>query len=167
MWTAPNKKNKNLATSVPIRTESTALLGVNMTIKWRFSSTVLIDSSFFSCTLCFVLFFSARGPLCPVCGCVCRSWKAEESNVGGSFPGSCRGAHPSGPGDVHCVRSGNGWISQGQQDLVAHGGNSEVGWIHICSLLFTLYIQRVEVTDVTVSAWIIQLFDKCSEFYTD
>ena len=56
-----------------------------------------------------------------MCGSVCRSGKAEESNPGGSFPGSCCGAHPAGVGDVHSVGGGNGRIPQGQQNPAAHG----------------------------------------------
>lgn len=70
---------------------------------------------------------AAGGSLRAVCGGVCRSGAAEEPNPGGAFLGSCCGAHPAGPGDVHRVRGGHGGIPEGQQDPAAHGRDAGRG----------------------------------------
>lgn len=75
-----------------------------------------------------------------MCGGVCRSGKAEESNPGGPFPGPCRGAHPAGPGDVYSVGGGHGRIPQGQQDPAAHGEDDRGGGGVGMSMCFLMII---------------------------
>lgn len=88
----------------------------------------------------------ADGSLCAVRGGVCWSGKAEESNLGGAFPGSCCGAYPVGPGDVHCVGGGHGRIPQGQQDPAAHGRVEEEDELgNDCRFLFLIQRYRLSL----------------------
>ena len=79
----------------------------------------------------------ADGSLRAVCGGVCRGGTAEESNPGGAVPGSCRGPHPAGPGDVHRVGGGDGRIPPRQQDPAAHGRDESTS--HVFFFLVFIY----------------------------